>query len=238
MSLLRLFHIVVPNVVHSRAFRCIWQLEELGVDNFEVCLLIPGKPYGAQMKKYGVLHSQKVPTLQMDGREIGESGVITQVLAEKYQDKCQLLGLPEERLDMLQWVAMAETCITFRIPLLNKLMKFNKPLCDLQSEIISPMEEVFKNNIAYFESHFKEKQTDYLLSSGFSIADVMCGWSLYTFHTCGVMDLGTGESPKTLAYLNRLMARPAFKNTEKYAEVTPGLYGHGCVPLVDDDLGK
>lgn len=231
MSRLRLFHMAIPSYGHSRAFRCLWLLEELGVDDFEVCMLTPGKAYAPQMQKYGITHSHKIPTLQMDGHEIGESGVISQIIAERYQDYLQLLGKPEERLEMLQWIAMAETCITFRMPLLHLLMGDGRVLTDLQSEIIEPMQQVFSENVAHFESHFEKQGSDYLLASGFSVADTMCGFSLHMADSWGLMDLNAGASPKTLAYLKRMRARPAFKNAERYADVTPGLYGQGCVAV-------
>ena len=126
MSCPRLFHVAVPGFVHSRSFRCIWLLEELDVRNFEICMLVPGKPYANQMREYGVRHSQKIPTLQLDGHEISESAVISQVLAERYENSRSLLGTATERIEALQWVAMAETCITFRIPLIPSLMNAGK----------------------------------------------------------------------------------------------------------------
>ena len=231
MSCPRLFHVAVPGIVHSRSFRCIWLLEELDVSDFEICMLVPGKPYANQMHEYGVMHSQKIPTLQLDGHEISESGVISQVLAEKYESSRSLLGTAAERIETLQWIAMAETCITFRIPLLPSLMNEGKSLPEIKAEVVKPMRQVFRENIARFEAHFEERGSDYLLSSGFSVADTMCGWSLHTFHSWGLMDLDTGESPRTLAYLERLRSRSGFKGAEEYAEVTPGLYGRGCVVI-------
>ena len=183
MSSPRLYHVAVPGIVHSRSFRCIWLLEELRVEDFEVCMLNPREPYAPQMRKYGVTDSHKIPTLQLDGHEIGDSDVISQVLAEKYQEHCSLIGAPTERLEMLQWVAMAETCITFRIPLLPSLMSQEKSLSELRSEVIEPMRKVFTENVARFEDHFEKRESDYLLASGFSVADTMCGWSLHTFHS-------------------------------------------------------
>ena len=194
-------------------------------------MLNPLEPIASQMRNYGVMHSYKVPTLQLDGQEIVESGVIPQVLAEKYQTYCSLLGTPVERIEILQWVAMAETCITFRIPLFPSLMNEGKSLSELQSEVIQPMRRVFSENISRFEAHFEERKSDYLLESGFSVADTMCGWSLHTFHSWGIMNLDSEKSPKTLAYIERLQARPAFKSAEKYAETTPGLYGRDCVAI-------
>ena len=94
----RLFHVAVPGFVQSRAFRCIWLLEELDIPDFEVCMLEPKSPYAPQMREFGVTDSHKVPTLQLDGLEVGESGVICQVLAETYQPT--LLGAPGERLGL------------------------------------------------------------------------------------------------------------------------------------------
>ena len=171
----RLYHVAVPGFIHSRTFRCIWLFEELGVDDFEICMLDPRKPYAPQMRDYGVEHSHKIPTLQMDGQEISDSGVISQLVAEKYQSARRLIGLPEERLEMLQWVAMAETCITFRVPLLPSLMTEGKSASELYSQAIVPMRQVFAGNVARFESHFEERKTDYLLASGFSVADTLGG---------------------------------------------------------------
>ena len=72
MSRPRLFHVAVPGFVHSRSFRCIWLLEELGIDEFEICMVEPSEPrYGPQMRQYGFRCSRKLPTLQLEGRAYG-----------------------------------------------------------------------------------------------------------------------------------------------------------------------
>ena len=110
-------------------------------------------------------------------------------------------------------------------------MAENQDLETLRAKAIEPMRLVFADNIARFEQHFERTGRDYLLASGFSVADTMCGWSLHTMHTWKIMDLAKGPSPKTLEYLERLRSRPAFANAEKYADVAPGLYRRGCVPV-------
>ena len=231
MAYLRLFHMAVPGYGHSRAFRCLWLLEELQADDFDVCMLTPGQPYAPQMQKLGGIHSHKIPTLLIDGQEISDSGVISQVIAERYQKHHNLLGCPDEKLEMLQWLGMAETAITFRMPLLRKLMGNGEPMTDLKTEIIEPMKLVFKENVANFESHFETSGSDYLLKSGFSVADTMCGFSLHMGEFWELLDLNPASSPRTLAYLRRLQSRAAFKTTEKYADLAPGVYGIGCIPI-------
>lgn len=191
----------------------------------------PREPYAPQMREYGVVRSQKVPTLLLDGEEISDSGVISQIVAERFGRDQGLLGTPEERLEMLQWIAMAETCITLRISRIPALLDASKSLEELQSQAIGPMRQTFSANVDRFESHFQERGSDYLLASGFSVADTMCGWSLHTFHGWKIMDLDKGRSPLTLAYLERLRARTAFKRAEAYSATTPGLYRRGCVRL-------
>ncbi|MEM7003829.1 MAG: glutathione S-transferase family protein [Pseudomonadota bacterium] len=220
----RLYHVAVPGFVHSRAFRCIWLLEELGVSDYEVCLLDPGQPYAPQMRARGVQHSHKVPTLEWQGQEIGDSGIISLLLAEHHN---ALLGLPEERIERLQWVAMAETCISFRIPLLPTLMAPDQSLETLQRKAVDPMRAVFRGNVERFESHLQNSERKFLLASGFSMADTMCGWSLHTLHSWGIMDLSLGDSPLTLDYLERLRQRPGFIAAEQYAGCAPGLYRQG-----------
>ena len=65
---------------------------------------------------------------------------------------------------------------------------------------------------------------EFLLSGGISIADTMCGWSLFMFHRWGIMDLSQGNSPLTLSYLNRLKNRPGFAQAEQFEHLSPGLY--------------
>ena len=74
-------------------------------------------------------------------------------------------------------------------------------------------------------------EREFLLRSGFSIADTMCGWCLNTMQSWQIMDLAVGRSPKTLAYLERLKSRSGFKSAEKYADVEAGIYRRGCVAV-------
>ncbi len=224
MKPLRIFHMGIPGHLHARTFRCIWLLEELGVEDFEVCMVTPGVPYVPQLREHGMQVATKLPALLMDGEEIGESGVICQLLAERFQAQQNLLGRDNERIEMLQWIGFAETCVMFRVPLLPALMDPGKDLEALHEEVIDPYWRVLAGNIERFEAHFRARGSDYLLASGFSVADTMCGWSLHTFHNWGLMDLSAGDSPLTLAYLERLQARPAFVRAEQYAELEPGLH--------------
>jgi len=111
------------------------------------------------------------------------------------------------------------------------LMGKDTELAELRERAIEPMRKVFEANIDRFERHFEAQQSEYLLKSGFSIADTMCGWSLYTFHGWWIMDLAAGKSPLTLSYLERLRARPAFQRAEAYGNAEPGLYRRGRVRL-------
>ena len=212
----------IPGKLHARSFRCLWVLEELGVRPFEVCMLIHGQPYAPQMREYGMLQATKLPALLMNGKEIGESSVICQILAESFQSEKQLLGEDDERVERMQWMGFAETFMMLRVPYLATLMDPSSHITTIQNEVIEPQKQIIENNIEYFEAHFKDRQTPYLLRSGFSIADVMCGFSLNTFSILGVIALNPTKTPLTFEYLQRLRARPAFERTEKYAELAPG----------------
>ena len=224
MSSIRLFHMAVPGKLHARTFRCLWVLEELDARPFEVCMLTPGQPYAPQMREYGMQLATKLPALLMDGKEIGESGVICQLMAERFQSRNDLLGTESERVDRMQWAGFAETAIMLRVPYLQILMDPEKNMAAIRNEVIEPQKQIIAANLSRFESHFQSRGTPYLLESGFSIADAMCGWSLYTLHGLGIIDMNDGSSPLTQDYLERLQRRPAFIRTEKYAELAPGLY--------------
>ena len=214
----------VPGKLHARTFRCLWVLEELEVRPFEVCMVTPGQPYAPQMRDYGMQRATKLPALLMDDKEISESSVICQILAERFRHKKNLLGTEQERIERMQWVAFAETAMMLRVPYLPILMDPAKDMNAIREEVVEPQKQIIAANLARFEAHFNDRGTPYLLESGFSIADAMCGWSLYTLGALGLIDLSAGNSPLTHAYFTRLQARPAFIRTEQYAELSPGLY--------------
>ncbi|MDD9923811.1 MAG: glutathione S-transferase family protein [Boseongicola sp.] len=204
----KIFHVVIPGFAHSRSFRCIWLLEELGVE-YEVIMVQTGVPFREQMAPYGVTRSTKIPTMLFQGREIGESGVICQVLAEEFADQRSFLGTSDERLEMLEWVAFAESCITFLIPCWPVMLRPGSTVEELTKKAFNPMRRVIGRNVEHFEAHLGARGSEFLLESGLSIADMMCGYSLHSLDNWGLIDLS--EAPHVTAYLERLRQREAFK---------------------------
>lgn len=58
---------------------------------------------------------------------------------------------------------------------------------------------------------------------------ILCEESLKS--AWGLMDANSGELSNPLAYIMRLIAWPVFKSTEKHANVAPGGYMRGCIPV-------
>jgi len=84
----------------SRASRCLWMLEELGVPYEQVPTSFVGD---AQKPDYLKLNPNgRIPTLEDDGLLVWESMAINLHLGEKY-DKGFRPGSPEERAHVVQW---------------------------------------------------------------------------------------------------------------------------------------
>lgn len=84
--------------------------------------------------------------------------------------KRDLLGSPNERPELLQWVGFAEACIMLRVPLMPSLMDPRKSLEDLRAEVIAPQWQVFKGNIGRFEAHFRDRILQVAACSGCRVA--------------------------------------------------------------------
>jgi glutathione S-transferase len=190
--MIRLHHIA-----QSRSFRVLWALEEAGLDYdlirhaFDKSLRDPGflalSPAG------------RVPALEIDDRTMFESGAMLEYLAETRASGLGRVGA--ERADYLEWLHFGETIGQHLANLTQHHIALREDF--MRSPTVMKLEA--RRLSMCLEALAAQAGQGYLLPSGFSMADIQCGYGLW---------LGRRFAPLSDAaqgYLARLMARQGFQ---------------------------
>ena len=195
--------ITLHHAHQTRSMRSLWLLHELGV-RFDVVV----HPFGKNLRSEAYLKlnpSGRVPALDIDGQTLFESGAITEYLCETFP--AGNLGREQgdaERADWLVWVHFAETITQHCAALTQQHIALYED--HMRSPIVMKLEAArIAKCYAALEGRLSGR--DYLLDSGFSAADVSCGYSLYSAQHFTKLD----GFPLTTAWYDRITARPAFK---------------------------
>lgn len=196
--MIRLHH-----AAQTRSMRSLWLLYELGLD-FELITY----PFGPalQSEDYRTLNpAGRVPTLEIDGQVIRESGAIAQVLCSTASDVG--LGRGPDDPDWaawLNWIHFAET-ISVHVAALTQqhIVLFED---HMRSPVIMKIEA--KRLLRTYQTvELGLTGQDYLLRSGFSAADIGVGQAIYMGRHFASLD----ACPQVQAWYDRISARPAFQ---------------------------
>jgi glutathione S-transferase len=195
--MLRLYH-----CPETRSMRALWLLHELGVP-FDL-VEMPFDLAVTRSTQYLAIHPLgRVPCLTEGEFRLFESGAIVEYLCERYPERGlgRLLGDPE-RYQWLQWIHYAETVAVHAAALVQQLHfleahQRSAALFDLETRRLA-------NAIGVIDGHLSGG--DYLLTTGFSAADVAVGYSVHLAQRF----LRAGKWRRVEEYYDRLRARPAF----------------------------
>ena len=195
--MLKLYH-----CAETRSMRSLWLLNELRVP-----FTLVDMPFDLSITRapdYLAVHPLgRVPCLVDDDFRLFESGAICEYLCERYPE-CglgRLLGDPE-RYQWLQWIHYSETIAVHAAALVQQIL-FIKPKD--RSSVIRKLEgRRLLKSIELIEREISHRP--YMLSSGFSAADVCVGYSLHL----AIRFLPLEQIPHAVDYYRRLSSRPAF----------------------------
>ena len=199
--------ITLHHCPQSRSMRTFWLLAELGIP-FEVVV----HPFDKSLRRPEFLSlspAGRVPALEIDGERMFETGAITQYLCERFSpDRLGRSAASPDRMAWLVWVHFAETISqhaaaltqqhvvlyedTMRSPIVMKLEAARIAKCydAIEARLSTPVEN-----------------RDYLLTSGFSAADVSVGQAVYMARHFTPLD----AHPETAAWYDRITSRSAFQ---------------------------
>ncbi len=195
--------IILHHVAHTRSFRILWLLKEMGLD----CTIKPYKIMDGSLRTpefLAISPGGRVPALEIDGRTLFESAAITEYLVETNPEHG--LGRPfghEERQAYLEWISFAETMAS-RIEALNLSWIFLRDPATRSDTVCKIEARRLAAAIEALELHLKDR--DFILPSGFSAADTMLGFNLIAAPYYVRLD----PFKRVQAYVERISTRPAF----------------------------
>ena len=197
--MIRLHH-----VPFSRSFRVLWLMTEMDLD-FEITeyKIADGSLRTAEMM--AISPAGRVPGLEIDGKELFESGAILEYLTETRPEHGFGCSPSEpERARYLQFMYFAET-IASQIEALNLSQIFLRDPKEASPTVIKVTTARLKGTLAALEAQLKDGS--YLLEKGFSAADAMMGFNLFAAPYYVKLD----PFPLVSGYKDMLASRPAFK---------------------------
>lgn len=191
----------------TRSMRSLWLLNELGLD-FEVVVY----PFDKSLRSDAFLALNpvgRVPALELDGKVIWETGAITQVLCECFPER-GLGRVPDdpERADWLIWVHFAETVSQHSAALTQQHIALYDDA--MRSPIVMKLEaKRLEKCYAAIEKRLSTptENRDYLLTTGFSAADISVGQAIYMARHFARIEL----FPELTEWYHRISERPAFQ---------------------------
>ncbi len=201
----------------TRSMRVLWLLHELDVE-FSLRL----HPFDRTLRSDEFLARSpagRVPALTIDGDTLWESGAICEILCERFFER-GLGRIPGEidRPDYLVWLHFAETISQHSAALTQQHVVLYDDA--MRSPIVMKLEAARLVKCYRAIEHRLStpvENRDYLLTSGFSAADICVGQAVYMARHFARLD----GFPATEDWYDRITDRPAFRKSlpDRGAEV-------------------
>jgi glutathione S-transferase len=193
----------------SRAVRCMWLMEELGLEYEQ----IPLNPHAGETRtpEYLALNpAGKIPTLVHDAFVLSETVAINWYLASSFPGTL----LPSDRqaqARVQQWTSWALSDLEPHI--VSVMREGRRPAEQIDaSRIEAAHAEIHKLLAAVLEPALA--RSEWLLPSGFTLADLN---SAAVASSMPVFNVDLTRHPHVDAWLKRCLARPAFQRAQQRA---------------------
>jgi len=194
----------------ARSLRALWALEELGLD-YELELL-PFPPRIFQREYLDVNKLGTVPYFVDGDTHMTESSAICQYLVDRYDGYS--IGLKPDHAEYgayLNWLHHADATLTFP-QTISMRYYFLEPTPEKQG-VADDYAKWYIARLRMLDAHLLEHE--YLVDGRFTIADIAVAYALYL----GIgLKMNENYQPQTMAYLERLMERDAFKRANEKGE--------------------
>ena len=200
--------ITLYGIATSRAFRCLWMLEELGLEYEHKALDFRGDDLRSE--EYRAINpNARVPTLQDGELTLWESMAINLYLAQRYGGEQGLWpNSTETQALAYQWSFWVMTEV--EQPLLTVLMhKRVKPEAERDPQKVSRNEGILRGPFATLDQSLDGRE--YLVDDRFTVADLNMA---AVFSWCKPARVPLNDYPNLSAWLDRCLARPARRRAQ------------------------
>ncbi len=172
-------NITLHHCPQTRSMRTLWLLQEL-----EVPFSLRSYPFDKTLRSpefLSVSPAGRVPALEIDGERMFETGAITEYLCERFSpDRLGRMPGTPDRMAWLVWVHFAETLSQHTAALTQQHIALRED--DMRSPIVMKLEAArVAKCYAAIEARLSTpvENRDYILTSGFSAADISVGQAVY-----------------------------------------------------------
>ncbi len=194
----------------SRSLRPLWALEEMGLEYELEILPFPPRVFQREYLKVNSLGT--VPFFVDGETEMTESVGICQYLVDRYQRyDFGLQPAHPEYGAYLNWLHHADATLTFPQTIAMRYY-YLEPTPEKQA-VADDYGKWYISRLRRLDRHLE--QHEFLVDNRFTIADIAVCYALYLGRA---IQFDQHYQPQTAAYLQRLMARPAFKRAEEQGE--------------------
>ncbi|MEB8385973.1 glutathione S-transferase family protein [Rhodobacteraceae bacterium KMM 6894] len=220
--------ITLYHTPQSRSMRVLWLLNELDVE-----FRLVEMPFDQSLRRPEFLSlspAGRVPALEIEGERMFESGAMVEYLCESFPERGMGRAPGDmDRMAWLVWVHFAET-VSQHVAALT--LQHTALLDDsMRSPVIMKLEAArLRKCYAAIEARLSTpvENRDYLLTSGYSAADICVGQAVYMAQHFAKLD----GFPETKAWFERLTER------QTYQDALPGpdsgrLYGKAFYPALE-----
>lgn len=198
--------ITLHHCPQTRSMRTLWLLNELGVP-----FQLRTYPFDRTLRSPAFLNlspAGRVPALEIDGARMFETGAITEYLCERFSpDGLGTRPGSPNRMQWLVWVHFSETLSQHTAALTQQHVALRED--HMRSPIVMKLEAARLGKCyAALEARLAapDENRDYLLSSGFSAADISVGQAVYMSRHFAALD----DFPATADWYARITARDSF----------------------------
>ena len=188
----------------ARSLRCVWALEELGLDYELITLQFPPRVFDKSYKDVNPLGT--VPCLVDGDVTMTERAGICEYLGVKY-GPTPLAVRPDEReyALYLNWLHRSDATLTFPQTLVFRYSAL-EPEERRQPQVVEDYRKWFLGRWRSVEAALQGR--DYLCADRFTMADICVGYALYFANTLGIAEAMT---PNVEKWWKRLTERDGYK---------------------------
>jgi glutathione S-transferase len=194
----------------ARSLRCVWALEEMGLDYELETLPFPPRMFAKHFKSVNPLGT--VPALIDGEMMMTESSGVCHYLAEKYGPTP--LGVGPEEKDYgryLNWMYRSDATLTFPLTIAFRYTAL-EPEDRRSPQVAADYRKWFLGRWSSVEAGLDGR--DYLCADRFTMADICVGYALYFARTLGVDEAMT---PNVTRWWGSIAERAAFKKASAAA---------------------
>lgn len=188
----------------ARSMRCVWALEEMGLEYDLKVLDFPPRAFHKDYK--GVNPLGTVPCMIDGDIKMTESAGICQYLADVYGPTP--LGVTKDEPEYglyLNWLHRSDATLTFPQTLILRYKLF-EPDERKQPQVAEDYKQWFLARLRSVEEAMETRT--YLCADRFTMADIAVGYAIHLANSLGMSDEFT---PGVQAYFERLQERPAYQ---------------------------